>query len=363
MKSNSCSSRLELAGTGLEKSIRERNAVNEMRNLVHGHGRQLHEEADKDERVEDYDGKLMEDLEQEETVKDMIYKLETKNCSASTSKPRIIESRCIEKVQPNSTPPTKEVPKVTINNQVFEKSKVSASAPLASTFITPPSSLSIIDPHNEYEEYVTVNNHISISSKTSEQNNPPTILQHEHGNESSISKVHVAMKPKVVRNKNVDLALLAAVNKKKENGKNPKGLSSSDTESIFSQNDSLNEQEIPNSVIKMSRNNNISKMPSVEMVKHQDKINSSTLFQQQHPASDAQEKSLMSANAMTPIISSNKTDDKPIKMVNWGTVGTINKEYIMNDNRLVQHHTKTFEEMEFEEFEVAGEHYDSLNSK
>jgi hypothetical protein len=101
-------------------------------------------------------------------------------------------------------------------------------------------------------------------------------------------------------------------------------------------------------------------MPSVEMVRHQDKINSSPF--QQHP-SDAQEKSLMSANAISTTNSSNKIEDKPVKMVNWGTVGTFNKEYIMNDNRLVHHHTKTFEEMEFEEFEVAGEHYDSLNSK
>lgn len=334
-----------------------------MRNLVHGqHGE---ENTDKDERAEDYDGKLMKDLEHEETVKDMIYKLETK--SASTTKPRIIESRCIEKVfhATNNAQLSKDNSKVIINNQVVdaEKSKVpmTSSSPSpttsASTFIIPPSSLSIIDPHNEYEEYVTVNNHISISSKTSELNNPPTILQHENGTENdSMSKVHAVLKPKIVRNKNVDLALLAAVNKKTENGKNLKGLSSSDTESIFSQNDSLNEHEISNAVIKTSRNNNISKMPSVEMVRHQDKMNSSSPFFQHHP-SDAQEKSLMT------IISTNKTEDKPVKMVNWGTVGTINKEYIMNDNRLVHHRAKTFEEMEFEEFEVAGEHYDSLNSK
>lgn len=349
MKSNSCSSRLELAGTGL---IKEHNVENELRNLVQG---QLHEE----EHRENYDGELKDGLEQEETVKDMVYKLETKKDSASATKPRIIESRCIEKV--SNTSELKDVPKVTINNQVaFEKSKLSPSSQTVSSFITPSSSLSSIDPQNEYEEYVTVNNHISISRKTSELNNLPTVLQHENGIESS--KVHTAMKPKIVRNKNVDLALLAAVNKKKENGKNAKGLSSSDTESFFSQNDSLNEHEISNTVIKTSKNNNISKMPSVEMVKHQDKLNSFQ-FQQHCPASNAQGKSSMSANAITSIISSNKNEDKPVKMVNWGTVGTINKEYIMNDNRLVQHHTKTFEEMDFEEFEVAGEHYDSLNSK
>lgn len=62
MKSNSCSSRLELTGTGLEKG--NFNATEEMRNIIHGEGDLSPsnvEEGDLDE--------------QEETVKDMVSRL------------------------------------------------------------------------------------------------------------------------------------------------------------------------------------------------------------------------------------------------------------------------------------------------
>lgn len=343
---------MELAGTGLEKNLGILNVVDEMRNIVHGQRRELQEDESKT------DVKLEENLEHEETVKDMIYKLETKNFSAPT-KPRIIESRCIEKVHTTSSsaPTTKEQPKITINNQ-------------ASSFIAP-SMLSNIDPKNDYEEYVTVNNHISISSKTSELNNPTISMMHENGgsnissNSSScenISKIQSTSttKPKVVRNKNVDLALLEAVKKKKEIEKNPKGFNRRDTENTFAQNESHNEHENSNAFIKTSCNDNY-KMQSVDIVKHQDKMNSpsdqtkSHQQQKKSQTSDAQPANIMA--------SSNKVEEKPIKMVNWGTVGVFCKEFVANDNRLVHQQVKIYDDMEFEEFEVAGEHYDSLNSK
>lgn len=364
MKSNSCSSRLELAGTGLE----------EMRNIVHGQRKQLHE-REEDEDVQETelenDVKFVNDLEHEETVKDMIHKLETKNSSIPT-KPRIIESRCIEKNHQITS--MMDSNKVTINNQVCEKTK--ASPDEENSFITP-SILSNIDPKNDYEEYVTVNNHISISSKTSELNNSAILMMHENNGISSSSENisnenysngKIQSKPKVVRNKNVDLALLAAVNKKKEIGKNPKGFKSRDIENICAQNDSNNEHENSIAFIKTSRND-ICKMQSVDMVKHQDKKNlshhtKSHLQQQRNiqafDSSLVAEKNLSSANVAT---STNKGEDKPVKMVNWGTVGVFCKEFIANDNRLVQQQVKIYDDMEFEEFEVAGEHYDSLNSK
>lgn len=340
VKSNSCSSRLELAGTNDENSNDGKIATN----LDYGQNRVLHNESFNNNH-RDYKDELAKNLEHEETVRDMIYKLETKNYT-TTTKPRIIESRCIEKSNAfkNTSP------------SLVEKSKVSYSSPslTACSFTAPHStSSSNIDQQNEYEE----DNHILISSKTSEIKNQPTILQHEneHG---SVSKEYAVLKPKIARNKNVDLALLAVGNKKNEKEKNSKGFSSSsDTESIFSQNDSLNEHTISNTIIKTSRNNNVFKMSSVDMVRHQDKINSTPF---QHHSSDLKEKFLMSENAIFP---STINEEKKIKMVNWGTVGTINKEYIMNDNRLAQLPTKNFEDMEFEEFEVAAEHYDSLNSK
>lgn len=366
---------MELAGTGLEKNFGILNVVDEMRNIVHGQRRQLHEEQE-DERENENDVKLGVNLEHEETVKDMIYKLETKNFTAPT-KPRIIESRCIEKVHPTSssassttqttttTTTMKEPYKVTINNQ-------------ASSFIAP-SMLSNIDPKNDYEEYVTVNNHISISSKTSELNNPTILMMNENGgsnissnsssceNVSKIQSSSTTTKPKVVRNKNVDLALLAAVNKKKEIEKNPKGFNSREIENIFAQNDNHNEHENSNAFIKTSRND-ICKMQSVDMVKHQDKKNSSSnhtkSHQQQHQNSLTSDAHFVaSSEKIVASSSSNKVEEKPVKMVNWGTVGVFCKEFVANDNRLVHQQVKIYDDMEFEEFEVAGEHYDSLNSK
>ncbi len=290
MKSNSCSSRLELAGTD-----QERNSANEAR-LVSG----------RQHKDENYDGKLMEDLEEEETVKDLIYKLERKQLSASaTTKPRIIESRCIEK---NNIFPIKEHPKVTVNSQAFDNSKTYPN----------------IEPRNEYEEYVTVNNHISISNKKPQDEN------------ESNGKVYSGVQPKVIRNKNVDLAFLAAAIKKSS-----KGFNASETE--LSEN--LNEVETSTRGC-----DNSSRTTSLEM-KNNQRFSISP---------DVHEKSL---NASASESSLNKTNDKATKMVNWGTVGIINKEYFMNDSSLVQHKAKMFDEMEFEEFEVAGEHYDSLNSK
>lgn len=273
VKSNSCSSRLELTGTGLEKS--HFTAMEEMKNIIHS-------------QRDSSPGDDKKDLS-EETVKDIVSKLESK--SVVPTKPRIIESSCIEKVRRESSP------KVTINHQTFEKVKTTPN------------------------ENVTVNNHISVLNSGSNS------LQDE------IVDVNVA-KPKVVRNKNVDLAM-ASVAKRNEHLKNPKA-SSGDTENLAQK-----ETLLDSTNIKTAKWSNICKMESVEMVKHQDKINIKS-----HPQTEA----------FTP---KSMTD---IKMVNWSTVGSaLGKEYIANDRSLVQ--SKIYDEMEFEEFEVMGEHYDSLNSK
>ena len=276
VKSNSCSSRLELTGTGLEKN--NFSAMEEMRNIIHS-------------QRDSSPGDDKKDLN-EETVKDMVSKLESK--SVAPTKPRIIESRCIEKV-------SKELsPKVTINHQTFEKVKTAPS------------------------ENVTVNNHISVLNSGSNNAAP----QQDEVIDASLTK------PKVVRNKNVDLAM-ASVAKRNEHLKNPKA-SSVDTENL-AQKENLQDS----SNIKSTKWSNICKMESVEMVKHQDKMNI---------------KSPPQTEASTP------KSIADIKMVNWSTVGSaLGKEYIANDRSLVQ--SKTYDEMEFEEFEVMGEHYDSLNSK
>lgn len=278
IKSNSCSSRLELTGTGLEKG--NFNATEEMRNIIHNQ---------RDSSPSD-DSKKASESEHEETVKDMVSRLELKN--VAPSKPRIIESKCIEKVSKDLSP------KVTVNHQTFEKVKA---------------------------ETVTVNNHIS-SVLNSGSNSPQDDLF-----DGSTSKA------KVVRNKNVDLAM-ASVTKRNEHLKNSKA-SSGDTENLAQKENLKSLPELAS--VKQAKWSNICKMESVEMVKNQDKINIKN-----HPNIEA-----------SPLKS--MTD---IKMVNWSTVGSaLGKEYIANDRSLIQ--TKVYDEMEFEEFEVMGEHYDSLNSK
>lgn len=331
-----------------------------MRNIVHGQRIQLYdenEEYNNGETIEtaenEYETK--EDLEHEETVKDMIYKLEAKNFSAT--KPRIIESRCIEKVPRDA--------KVTINNQTFE-----GTSEKSSNLNSPLSPSSLIQ--NAYSidsssENVTVNNHISILNGTTEpiaesQNNTKMtqssesveIVKSTNGNKVSSAK------PKIVRNKNVDLAMIA-VNKKNDVMKNPKGLCNSvDIKSLpLAHNHSNNDiQEIPNNHHNHERKSwdiSASMMQSVEIVRHQDKINCSHSVKSHTAAVEEQDKSLVDDQQQQQQL------QPTVKMVNWGTVGILNKEYFANDNKLVQ--LKPYDEMEFEEFEVAGEHYDSLNSK
>lgn len=274
---------MELAGAGLEKV--DFNATEEMRNIIH--------ERDLSPSNEERDL-----AEQEETVKDMVSRLESKGVGVP-SKPRIIESKCIEKVFRDSSP------KVTINHQTFEK------------MTKPPG------------EQVTVNNHVNSSSD-----------QHPAEPEAGVKPTN-----KVVRNKNVDLAL-ASVTKRNENSKYPKA-SSGDTENLAPNGNSKEQPELAN--IKPSKWGNICKMESVEMVKNQDKINTRS-FQADEPILKSAQKSA------TSLV------EKQVKMVNWSMVGgSLGKEYISNDRNLIQ--PKTYDEMEFEEFEVLGEHYDSLNSK
>lgn len=257
VKSNSCSSRLELTGTGLEKGNFD--ATEEMKNIIHS---QIESSSSEIEHKKDL-------AEHEDTVKDMVSRLESKAFVVPT-KPRIIESKCIEKATKDSSP------KLTVNHQTFIE---------------------------KVNDVVTVNNHTNSGSNPQDE---------------------ATLKTKVVRNKNVDLAMAAVVAKRNEHLKASKA-GAVDTENLAS-------AELSH----IKKWGNICKMESVEMVKHQDK-------------------ELKSAQKSS-------SGEKPTKMVNWSTVGSVlGKEYIANDRSLIQ--TKIYDEMEFEEFEVMGEHYDSLNSK
>lgn len=278
-------------------------ASEQMRNMIHNERDSSPGNDDDDDEEEREKKEDVKDLN-EESVKDMVNRLELKK-AAVPSKPRIIESKCIEKVSSKD----QMSPKVTINQQSFAK-------------VLP-------------TETVTVNNH---------KNSGSGHLQQQH-QEADVT-VKQQTTTKIVRNKNVDLAL-ASVNARSELLKNPKA-SSGDTENLAPKGKFKEQHEIAND--KQSKWSNICKMESVEMVKNQEKKNIKN-YASNDPSS-----------LKSSLSKSELSDDRHVKMVNWSTVGSsLGKEYITNDRNLIQ--TKIFDEMEFEEFEVMGEHYDSLNSK
>ncbi|KAG5677552.1 hypothetical protein PVAND_007303 [Polypedilum vanderplanki] len=337
VKSNSCSSRLELAGTGVGGSTME-----EMRNIVHGQQNHLYDEDGETDEERNDDKR---NFEHEETVKDMIYKLETRNFAPT--KPRIIESRCIEKA------------KVTINNQSLEKVKPINSNSSTSSSTSSPNFANF---NSQQIDSVTVNNHISILNTPSVST---TNTNEQHQNMDNSNEGKILSKPKIVRNKNVDLALSAVCSKKKELAQNEIHENSSSSK------DSNNNNNVNNTAaVRTSKNitSSPSMMQSVEMVKNQDKINYAHHTKNHaHPtATNTVVKASPEApksNTDPKILSSDENHEhQSAKMVNWSTVGILSREYIANDNKLTQKKT-FFDEMDFEEFEVAGEHYDSLNSK
>lgn len=310
---------MELAGTCSEKS--NLNATEEMKNIIHGQKDSSAHITTADD-VEAKDDPIIE--QQEDTVKDMIYRLEGK--ANVPTKPRIIESRCIEK-----TSNGKHCDGVTINNQtLFEKTKNELIQ------------ISTLPTNDITSSNVTVNNHISVlNSVTSTE-------KHQRQNEEN--------KPKIVRNKNVDLAL-ATIAKRNDNKSSKTGdakenlAQKASLQSIHPIRDESLDVPQEHTKFKASKWGNICKMESVEMVKNQDKINNSTHIKNH------------SQNAEFPLSASkSEAFEKPIKMVNWSTVGNLGKEYIANDRRLIET-SKKYDEMEFEEFEVMEDDYDSLNSK
>ena len=326
VKSNSCSSRLELAGTGLTPESKDN--IESIKKIIHNRT--------------NTPSPLIELNEQEETVRDMIYKLEGKNVSLPT-KPRIIESKCIEKIPNVSNDGSSG------NNQMHLETKVEH---LQHNIIESEIAERLLLEDN-IKTNKTVNNHISVINAAQQHNSTDT------------RKELQTKSMKIVRNINVDLALPlltnATNNKPIKDRENLARKASLSPLLKASSKENINENT-DNNEFKLTKWHSIGKLESIEMVKNQDKRN------------QANDTSLMNINKnnnnenannkMPPpaLKSSNSPSaNKTTKMVNWSTVGKLDKEYIANDRRLIE--TKKYDEMEFEQFEVLGEHYDSLNSK
>lgn len=331
VKSNSCSSRLELAGTGLSPESKDN--IESIKKMMHNRT--------------NTPSPLIELNEQEETVRDMIYKLEGKNVSLPT-KPRIIESKCIEKIPIVSNDGS------TGNSQMHLETKVDN---LQHNIIESEIAEKLILEDN-IKSNNTVNNHISVINAAQQHNS------------HDIRKEHQTKSMKIVRNVNVDLALplslplltTASNNKPIKDRENLARKASLSPLLKATSKENINENS-DNNEFKLTKWHSIGKLESIEMVKNQDKRNhaNDTSLNNNNKNNNNNENT---HNKMPPpaLKSSNSPSaNKTTKMVNWSTVGKLDKEYIANDRRLIE--TKKYDEMEFEQFEVMGEHYDSLNSK
>lgn len=330
VKSNSCSSRLELAGTGLMNEIpkNDEEVQEKLKSIIHR-----------------TPSPVIDTTEHEETVRDMVHRLENKK-SKIPSKPRIIESKCIEKINNEkntsnlvkafsvssnnlSTHVEEKEDSVSINNQTVDYSETNEKS--------------------ENSKNVTVNNHISVTTPTQQQ---------------SSQKSAAPAKMKVVRNKNVDLAIAAMSNNAGRNLNNKpikdkENLARKASVNAFSSNltkslskDSLNDEkpeENGKNNVRMTKWDSVGKLETEENAKSPNST--------ENGVKSVSQSSMELPSAMKI---SGAASAKPGKMVNWSTVGKLDKEYFANDRRLVE--GKKYDEMEFEEFEVLGEHYDSLNS-
>lgn len=284
VKSNSCSSRLELAGTNIQEQKQKLADLNSI-NLYQNSSQVLDEFP-------------------EESVRSLVNRLETGKINQTTA-PRIIESKCIEKMDRE-----KSLEPVTINNQLIEaKNERVGSVDLITQ--------------------VTVNNHISFAKVAGKTQT--AVFDNNNKN-------------KVCRNKNVDLAFSS----NKSVTKNLQNIEINDKSSNENLNNFNDVKEIllqkieENENDKFNKNKMFEKCIQVNLTKNTESNNNKFL--------DAERKA---------------SDVNSPRMVKWESLSKFDdKFYVTNDVKLKD--KKKYDEMEFEEFEVLDPHsecFDSLNSK
>ncbi|XP_058054841.1 protein javelin [Anopheles bellator] len=346
VKSNSCSSRLELAGTGKTPP-----------DLLRPNGRMRGRHHIPEENGSGGPGSPIE--EPEESVRDMVSRLESSGTLAPRSKPRIIESKCIEKGES----PTADI---TINSQTtLDGVAVDHGDPGA---VTP----------------VTVNNHINHVHHGAPPPPPPLVIppllkapgkvdQPPAVTAAAAAITSMERPTKVCRNKNVDLAFAATMRQIANlNGTTKSAASvrkSSSLVAIGAPEDGTSPPDsAPQSASSVTKtvtfnftNNSVGPVNgSVESGAPQQQ-------QQQQPLPVVDQSENLRPSA---IAEQRKADELTSpKLVNWSTIGRFDeRQYFANDRKLIE--KRKYDDMEFEEFEVldpnappSSEHYDSLNSK
>jgi hypothetical protein len=253
----------------------------------------------------------------EESVRTLVNRLETGAINLSST-PRIIESKCIEKM--TVTPPNSSSSSTTSSTENFTINNQLASG------------------HVDLITQVTVNNHINLSTTigNNSTSKPTTVTTVTMGDISCSNN-----SKKVCRNKNVDLAF------------NMQNLTPSTTKSV---------KDIENIVKQSIDSNSVNQYQTFEEAKEI----LTTAFENIKKSEERlrQENEQQEQQQQHQIDVPEQRDQKYVRWDNrQAGVKFDEKFYVANDTKLqVQ---KKYDEMEFEEFEVldpkTGEMYDSLN--
>lgn len=280
VKSNSCSSRLELAGTNIQEQKQKLADLNS-----------IHPYQNSTQALDEFP---------EESVRSLVNRLETGKINQTTV-PRIIESKCIEKMDRE-----KSLEPVTINSQLIEaKNERVGTVDLITQ--------------------VTVNNHISIAKAV--------------GNVQFTAVIDNNNKSKVCRNKNVDLAFST----NKSGTKHLQNIENNENTNNFNDvKDTLLQKIEENENEKFNKNKMFEKSIQVKLTKCTESNNNTFL--------DAER---------------NVSDVNSPRMVKWESLSKFDdKFYVTNDVKLkdkTKYDEMEFEE--FEVLDPHSECYDSLNSK
>lgn len=318
VKSNSCSSRLELAGTRFDEQ-------------------QLRDTKNHITAIENRSKQPIQDAE--ESVRTLVHRLET-GAINQKAVPRIIESKCIEKVyDPNKTTQSEQLidTSMSINNQMIDEQQ---------------SRLGPVDILRQ----VTVNNHINFT--------PPVVvgdivkttntamtqrIQQQHQNNHLPETLRTN---KVPRNRNVDLAF--TMNKTaKESKEKSDEMKKVITNELLEpeENQQENKTSFRNAKNVLNETNNNETQMTIEVCSTKKEIGGRVVNtnggQEQHQQQSTQ---------------------SPRQLVKWNTLSQFDeKNYVANDAKLKQ--KPKYDEIEFEEFQVYdpnnanNECYDSLNDK
>lgn len=387
VKSNSCSSRLELVGTGKINSLQQHQQMNQQirQNMQRDDDKRhsiLHRlRQSSAEQTDGHDGKPIlvpnepksstdfvsnefatpQENGSEKCVKQIIERLETTAAAqqSNANGPRIIDSKCVEKGQAEDPcgPSQQKYVGHTGSKQVL-LSKNGENQPDLPV-VTVNNSISIagtVAPTGEPAK-------ISIPVKTRTESNYAAVkdvleqklkLQQMSAQQQALTTA----KPKVVRNRNVDLALSIVSQKTNKSSATTDETSRPHAVQFKDAKVSIKEKETPRPVLTtFSQQHQRLNQQKLKRINSKDRRAKST-------PGELTEKNKCETNGEADG-NNNNSDDAGQKMIKWGALNAKfdEKFYVTNDTKLKQ--KKIYDEMEFEEFEVyetVNECYDSLNS-